>query len=660
MGIKGLWTVLEPFAEPASIDRWRGRRVAIDASVWIVQMRSVARRDTVLQTGSGMTEAETTRVLEGFLGRILKLWWYDITPVFVFDGPAPAAKHREQARRARQRERAEGERLTRVALHVLRAQLGGDGGAHEPHLRSALKRRRERHADGNDGDSSSSEGDAADEMGEEERAIAIANARAMRQWAREQAEALAREEVSGSALDASAAAFIAVESSRLTERRQREELARGNMLQAHAFGAVTGTAFLGARDALSARPQMPPAAETSVFVSAQPAALHPSARSLGAFDAAPLLAHRTAKDGPAIHRGATLSSAAVHSLDTTPSASPARSVVYLDSSVEATPAKGVGLMCAGAGSGTAGVPLRFTPPAPLPPREADAARELPLDLADVGALLDRLEIEYMVAPAEADEQCAYLCDPAVGFVDAVFTEDSDIVARGAACVLRGFFGANAGGVMQYRRERLERGGLTPDVMKALALLLGCDYCAGVSGLGGLRAVRVVASLWQRGLCANGDPIGGANAVWALICDFLAFSTQSASNTLLPLSEDRHSLLQHAIASRWIGRRFVIPSDFPALDSLLAFYTAQVRRPSAPRPSRPLCQDAQLGVMRFLLLRGVSDTAVAKLRLFFTSQSRPQHRTEAIVGHEGGSPKVAPPLELLELKLIICGEHPGTV
>lgn len=656
MGIKGLWSLLEPFAEPASIDRWRGRRVAIDASVWIVQMRSVARRDTVLQTGSGMTEAETTRVLEGFLGRILKLWWYDITPVFVFDGPAPAAKHREQARRARQRERAEGERLTRVALHVLRAQLGGDGGEHEPHLRAALKRRRERHADGNDGDSSSSEGDAVGEMGEEERAIAIANARAMRQWAREQAEALAREEVSGSALDASAEAFIAVESSRLTERRQREELARGNMLQAHTFGAVTGTAFLGARDALSTRPQalaLPPVTESSM--SARPAALHPSARSLGAFDAAPLLAHRTAKDGPAIHRGATLSSAAVHSLETTPSDSPARSVVYLDSSVEATPAKGVGLMCAGAGNGTAGVPLRFTPPAPLPPREADAARELPLDLADVGALLDRLEIEYMVAPAEADEQCAYLCDPAVGFVDAVFTEDSDIVARGAACVLRGFFGANAGGVMQYRRERLERGGLTPDVMKALALLLGCDYCAGVSGLGGLRAVRVVASLWQRGLCANGDPIGGANAVWTLICDFLAFSTQSASNTLLPLSEDRHSLLQHAIASRWIGRRFVIPPDFPALDSLLAFYTAQVRRPGAPRPSRPLCQDAQLSVMRFLLLRGVSDTAVARLRQFFTSYSRPQHGTAASEGHEGPSlPTVSTPQELLELKRVILG------
>jgi exonuclease-1 len=57
--------------------------------------------------------------------------------------------------------------------------------------------------------------------------------------------------------------------------------------------------------------------------------------------------------------------------------------------------------------------------------------------------LKRNNIEFIVAPYEADAQLAYLCR--TGFVDFILTEDSDLLAFGAPKVLYKFdFGTLSG------------------------------------------------------------------------------------------------------------------------------------------------------------------------------------------------------------------------
>ena len=41
MGVKKLWSILEPTGEPAKLSDLRGYRVAIDLSYWIVEMSQI-------------------------------------------------------------------------------------------------------------------------------------------------------------------------------------------------------------------------------------------------------------------------------------------------------------------------------------------------------------------------------------------------------------------------------------------------------------------------------------------------------------------------------------------------------------------------------------------------------------------------------------------
>ena len=45
MGVKDLWTILEPSAERVNLDALTGKTIAVDASIWMVQSESDARRE---------------------------------------------------------------------------------------------------------------------------------------------------------------------------------------------------------------------------------------------------------------------------------------------------------------------------------------------------------------------------------------------------------------------------------------------------------------------------------------------------------------------------------------------------------------------------------------------------------------------------------------
>lgn len=84
MGVQGLWSLLGPAARPTQLESLRQKRIAVDASIWIHQfMRTMRDRE-----GNPLKNGH----LLGFFRRLCKLLFYDIKPVFVFDGGAPALK----------------------------------------------------------------------------------------------------------------------------------------------------------------------------------------------------------------------------------------------------------------------------------------------------------------------------------------------------------------------------------------------------------------------------------------------------------------------------------------------------------------------------------------------------------------------------------------
>jgi DNA excision repair protein ERCC-5 len=123
MGVKGLWQLLLPTGRRISIETLSGKRLAIDASIWLTQFLK-ANRDP--ETGAVRPNAH----IIGFLRRICKLLFHGIKPVFVFDGATPEIKLREIRARKERRDRLncfksddDNEGVKRLARRILVARL---------------------------------------------------------------------------------------------------------------------------------------------------------------------------------------------------------------------------------------------------------------------------------------------------------------------------------------------------------------------------------------------------------------------------------------------------------------------------------------------------------------------------------------------------------
>lgn len=97
MGVKGLWRLLLPIGRRISIETLEGKRLAIDASIWLTQFVK-ALRDK--ETGAVQASAH----LIGFFRRLCRLRYHGIRPILVFDGATPEIKRRELQQRRRRRE----------------------------------------------------------------------------------------------------------------------------------------------------------------------------------------------------------------------------------------------------------------------------------------------------------------------------------------------------------------------------------------------------------------------------------------------------------------------------------------------------------------------------------------------------------------------------
>eukprot|EP00892_Ulva_mutabilis_P010526 jgi/Ulvmu1/7846/UM004_0076.1 len=126
-------------------------------------------------------------------------------------------------------------------------------------------------------------------------------------------------------------------------------------------------------------------------------------------------------------------------------------------------------------------------------RKQSGQDDVPTDMMykECQELLQLFGIPYIIAPMEAEAQCAWLEEN--GLVDGVVTDDNDALLFGASHVFRHFFQEKQY-CEQYLRADWERDlGLTKERLALLALLLGSDYTEGISGIGVVNAMETLAA-----------------------------------------------------------------------------------------------------------------------------------------------------------------------
>ncbi|KAM0678532.1 Elongation of fatty acids protein 2 [Binucleata daphniae] len=111
---------------------------------------------------------------------------------------------------------------------------------------------------------------------------------------------------------------------------------------------------------------------------------------------------------------------------------------------------------------------------------------------DCKKLLELLKIPFVTAPSEAESYCAYLCKNKV--VSAVATEDMDALTFGAPILLRNLNAAESKKlpINEYRLDTiLSDMELNMAEFIDMCILLGCDYCESVKGVGQMKAYQLI-------------------------------------------------------------------------------------------------------------------------------------------------------------------------
>ena len=111
---------------------------------------------------------------------------------------------------------------------------------------------------------------------------------------------------------------------------------------------------------------------------------------------------------------------------------------------------------------------------------------------DCKSLLKLMGVPYVSAPCEAEAQCAELVKK--GKVFAVGTEDMDALTFGSTVLLRHltFSEARKMPIKEFYLDRVLEGfEMTQEEFIDLCILLGCDYCDKIRGIGPKNAIKLI-------------------------------------------------------------------------------------------------------------------------------------------------------------------------
>jgi DNA excision repair protein ERCC-5 len=108
---------------------------------------------------------------------------------------------------------------------------------------------------------------------------------------------------------------------------------------------------------------------------------------------------------------------------------------------------------------------------------------------DAKYLCQLFGIPYIIAPGEAEAQCAYL--DLTNQTNGSITEDSDIWLFGANNVYRSFFKQNTF-IESYSSQLIKTQlGIDRDTLICIAMLVGSDYTLGIENVGIVKAMEIL-------------------------------------------------------------------------------------------------------------------------------------------------------------------------
>ncbi|XP_041848764.1 probable flap endonuclease 1 homolog [Melanotaenia boesemani] len=111
-------------------------------------------------------------------------------------------------------------------------------------------------------------------------------------------------------------------------------------------------------------------------------------------------------------------------------------------------------------------------------------------IKDCHKLLKHLGVPVIQAPGDAEALCARLVKD--GTVDAVASEDMDTLPFGANILIRQLNAKKDSDVVEYSLPKLlEKLQISHEEFVDLCILLGCDYCDKIHGLGPRRALTLI-------------------------------------------------------------------------------------------------------------------------------------------------------------------------
>ncbi|XP_067632122.1 DNA excision repair protein ERCC-5 homolog [Eurosta solidaginis] len=110
---------------------------------------------------------------------------------------------------------------------------------------------------------------------------------------------------------------------------------------------------------------------------------------------------------------------------------------------------------------------------------------------DCQSLLKLFGIPYIIAPMEAEAQCAFL--ESAKLTDGTITDDSDIWLFGGRTVYKNFFEQNKH-VLKFESDKIKQSfNCDREKLIQLACLVGSDYTTGIHGIGAVTALEILAT-----------------------------------------------------------------------------------------------------------------------------------------------------------------------
>ncbi|GMH70259.1 hypothetical protein TrLO_g1618 [Triparma laevis f. longispina] len=189
---------------------------------------------------------------------------------------------------------------------------------------------------------------------------------------------------------------------------------------------------------------------------------------------------------------------------------------------------------------------------------------------EVIELLQLFGLPYVIAPAEAEAQCAEL--EKNGLVDGIITEDSDVFVFGGKSVYRNIFDERKYVEVYLASDAEKELGLQRHHFVALAMLLGGDYTQGVRGVGIVNGMEVLSAF-----PVDADPTEGLKKFKTWLDGFDPLDILKGSDVSDVMTEEKRFHQKHKSArNRWEA-----PNNFPAKEAIHAYM-----RPVVDGSARP--------------------------------------------------------------------------